>query len=47
MTKKEARKYNEKLKMVQGLKEKGVPLISAKRLAGLELICQGKLKKSA
>ena len=44
MTKKEARKHNEKLKMVLGLKEKGVPLSSAKRLAGLELV---KLRMSA
>ena len=47
MTKKEARKYSDKLKMVQRLKEMGVPVISAKRLSGMKLVCQGQLRKSA
>ena len=37
MTKKEAKKYNEKLKMVQELKEKGIPVRAAKKIAGVEI----------
>ena len=44
MTKKEAKKHDEILIMVQELKEKGAPLSSAKRLAGLGSV---KLRKSA
>jgi len=37
MTKKEAKKHNEKSKMVQVLKEKGVPVRAAKKIAGVNV----------
>jgi len=37
MTKKEARKHNEKLKIVQGLKDRGVPVRAAKKIVGVNV----------